>query len=163
MISKLAKIFFVFIIFFTVLSSVYAQDKIAISGGCAFGHEGHRNLPWTMVEYRSNAKIFIFHPWIGVGGTDQDIYTAIGASYFFDINKFYLGLHFGAGAYHGEAEGLELGHGVEFMSSVELGYKFENNFSLGVKFSHISNADLGDSNPGSEILTLIICIPIPIK
>ena len=49
---------------------------------------------------------------------------------------------------------------VEFRSQVELGYQFENQSRLSLAFSHISNAELGDDNPGTEVLNLYYHLPL---
>ena len=48
----------------------------------------------------------------------------------------------------------DLGHVVEFRSSVELSDAPDPMFRVGLGFSHISNAHLGTRNPGVEVLTL---------
>ena len=41
-----------------------------------------------------------------------------------------------------------------------LAYSFENNMRFGIAFSHISNAGLGDINPGTESLVLTWAVPL---
>ena len=48
----------------------------------------------------------------------------------------------------------DLGHVVEFRSSLELSVAPGPMVRVGLGFSHISNARLGDRNPGVEVLTL---------
>jgi lipid A 3-O-deacylase len=47
----------------------------------------------------------------------------------------------------------DLGSPIEFRSSLELSVAPEEKLRLGLGFSHISNARLGTSNPGVEVLT----------
>ena len=49
---------------------------------------------------------------------------------------------------------------VEFLSQLELGYLFDNNHRIGIAGGHISNAGLGDRNPGTEILNVYYHIPV---
>ena len=42
-----------------------------------------------------------------------------------------------------------MGH-VQFRSGGDIYYKFRNNVSVGVGVYHISNAGLGEQNPGAE-------------
>src|SRR5205085_11956649 len=48
----------------------------------------------------------------------------------------------------------DLGFPLEFRSSLELSLATGNGVRLGVAVSHISNAKLGDRNPGVEVLVL---------
>lgn len=48
----------------------------------------------------------------------------------------------------------DLGHVVEFRSSLELSVAPDPMVRVGLGFSHISNAHLGTRNPGVEVLTL---------
>ena len=46
----------------------------------------------------------------------------------------------------------DLGHIVEFRSQLMLGYIFENGSDLAIGIAHKSNANIADSNPGSETI-----------
>ena len=50
--------------------------------------------------------------------------------------------------------------GEEAWYQTALAYEFENNNRLGLSFSHTSNAGLGDSNPGTEVLGLYWHVPL---
>jgi hypothetical protein len=52
-----------------------------------------------------------------------------------------------------------LGSAIEFRSSVELSLLVGERMRVGLAFSHISNARLGDRNPGVEVLVLGISFP----
>jgi hypothetical protein len=67
----------------------------------------------------------------------------------------------GGGLYE-DGGGKDLGHVVEFRSQVELGYQFENQSRLSVAFSHISNANIGNDNPGTEVLNLYYHLPLDV-
>ena len=56
---------------------------------------------------------------------------------------------FAPGLYH-EGNGKDLGHILEFKSEVQLSYAASNNTSFGVSYNHVSNASLGDKNPGAN-------------
>jgi hypothetical protein len=99
-------------------------------------------------------------PWIGGEITTQrSLYGAGGL--IFDIpigSSFTLSPGIGAGLYS-VGRGKDLGSVVEFRSTAELSYKFENNSRIALSFGHISNAGLGEQNPGAEIVTLYFHIP----
>ena len=56
---------------------------------------------------------------------------------------------FAPGLYH-EGNGKDLGHLLEFKSEVQLSYVLSKDSSIGVSYNHVSNASLGDKNPGAN-------------
>ena len=56
---------------------------------------------------------------------------------------------FAPGLYH-EGDGKDLGHILEFKSEVQFSYVVSENSSFGVSYNHVSNASLGDKNPGAN-------------
>jgi hypothetical protein len=113
------------------------------------------------LEYRHGEKLWIFKPWVGVEGTsDGAFYGAAGI--LIDVyfgKRLVLTPSFGAGLY-ADGDGKELGHAVEFRSQIEIAYRFDNRARLGLAFSHISNASIGDKNPGVEILNVYYSLPL---
>ncbi len=65
---------------------------------------------------------------------------------------------FGLGFYD-DGDGKNLGNDLQFRTTLELNYKFENHNRIGLSLGHISNANLGDKNPGVEIISLSYQIP----
>ena len=65
---------------------------------------------------------------------------------------------FGAGFYD-DGDGKKLGNSIEFRTTLEISYALENENRIGVSFGHISNANIGDKNPGVEILNISYQIP----
>ena len=56
---------------------------------------------------------------------------------------------FAPGLYH-EGDGKDLGHILEFKSEVQLSYSVSDKSSFGVSYNHLSNASIGDKNPGAN-------------
>ena len=56
---------------------------------------------------------------------------------------------FAPGLYH-KGNGKDLGHVLEFKSEVQLSYSTSDKTSFGVSYNHVSNASLGDKNPGAN-------------
>ena len=113
------------------------------------------------LEYRHGEKLWIFKPWVGIEGTsDGAVYGAAGIllDVFFGRRVVITG-SFGAG-YYAEGGGTDLGHEIEFRSQIEIAYRFDDRSRLGLAFSHISNASIGDTNPGVEILNVYYSIPL---
>ena len=114
------------------------------------------------MEYRFSEanKIWIFTPFVGATATTDAAtygYAGVGVDIFFG-NRWVLTPNFAAGIY-GNGDGKDLGHAVEFRSGVELAYRFDNYSRLGLSFTHISNAGLGERNPGVESLVLTYSVP----
>jgi lipid A 3-O-deacylase len=75
------------------------------------------------------------------------IYTGI--EWNVDLGGMTLTPSFAPGLYH-EGDGKDLGHVLEFKSEVQLSYNSSEKSSLGVSYNHVSNASLGDKNPGAN-------------
>ena len=75
------------------------------------------------------------------------VYTGVQAQY--KIGKINLTPSFTPGLYN-EGNGKDLGHIVEFKSEVQLSVDLLKNSHLGFSYNHISNASLGDKNPGAN-------------
>ena len=113
------------------------------------------------VEYRHGKKLWIFKPWAGIEATsDGAVYGVAGilVDVFFG-RRVVITPSFGAGAYH-DGDGKDLGSVIEFRSQIELAYRFNDRSRLGVALSHISNASIGDDNPGTEIVNIYYSIPL---
>lgn len=136
-------------------------DFLTVAVGAFDLVQDHDQAAEFRVEYRSDKKIWIVKPFLGVmGTTDSSVYGYGG---------FLVDVYFGkrwvltpslAVGYYDEGNGLDLGHEVEFRSSIELSYRFDNRSRLGVSFYHLSNASIGDINPGTEVLSIVYSIPL---
>ncbi len=113
------------------------------------------------LEYRHDGKLWIFKPWAGIEATSDGAFYG-GAGILLDVffgRRVVVTPSLGAG-YFEEGDGKDLGHELEFRSQIELAYRFDDRSRLGLAFSHISNASLGDNNPGAEILSLYYSMPL---
>lgn len=114
------------------------------------------------LEYRHGQRfLHVVKPWVGLevttagavwggGGLLVDIYFG---------RRIVLTGSTGVGGFY-EGDGKDLGSAVEFRSTIELGYRFDDRSRLSLAFGHLSNAGIGDSNPGTEVLTLYYHLPI---
>ena len=75
------------------------------------------------------------------------VYTGVQAQY--KLGNINLTPSFTPGLYH-EGDGKDLGHIVEFKSEVQLSLDLLNNSEFGFSYNHISNASLGEKNPGAN-------------
>ena len=75
------------------------------------------------------------------------VYTGVQAQY--KIGILNITPSFTPGLYH-EGDGKDLGHMLEFKSEVQLSLDLSKNTELGFSYNHLSNASLGDKNPGAN-------------
>ena len=52
--------------------------------------------------------------------------------------------------YYKEGDGKDLGHALEFKSEIQLSLELPKDSQLGFSYNHLSNASLGDKNPGAN-------------
>ena len=74
-------------------------------------------------------------------------YTGVQAEY--NIGKINFTPSFTPGLYN-SGDGKDLGHVVEFKSEIQVSLDLFTNSELGFSYNHISNASLGDKNPGAN-------------
>lgn len=115
---------------------------------------------WAL-EYRDDTKLWIFKPFGGMmfnSNAGIDAYAGI-------LLDVYLGrrivaqLGFAPSIYY-RGTGIDLGYPLEFRSSAELAYRFDDRSRLGAQIYHLSNAGLGWKNPGTEVIMLSYSVPI---
>ena len=74
-------------------------------------------------------------------------YTGVQAHY--KLGALNLTPSFAPG-YYNEGDGKDLGHALEFKSEVQLSLELPKESQLGFSYNHLSNASLGDKNPGAN-------------
>ena len=74
-------------------------------------------------------------------------YTGVEANY--KIGALNITPSFAPG-YYNEGDGKDLGHALEFKSEVQLSLDMTKNSQFGFSYNHLSNASLGDKNPGAN-------------
>ena len=75
------------------------------------------------------------------------LYTGAQAEY--DLGMFTITPSFAPG-YYSSGDGKDLGHSLEFKSEVQMSLNLSNSTEFGMSHNHISNASLGDKNPGAN-------------
>ena len=112
-------------------------------------------------------NFFYLKPFIGIETTSKSAYYILGGIYLEDnLGQLFIGEKsnfnftpsFGAG-YYDDGNGKKLGNKIEFRTTLEISYEMQNKNRIGLSFSHISNANIGDKNPGAEIISLSYQIP----
>jgi lipid A 3-O-deacylase len=75
------------------------------------------------------------------------LYTGVQAEY--EIGKLNLTPSFSPG-YYTSGDGKDLGSPLEFKTEVQLSFDLLPGSKLGYSYNHVSNAGLGDKNPGAN-------------
>ncbi len=120
------------------------------------------------VEYRSGISLLPFFeqyfkvkPLVALETTSRQSVFG-GAGILIDIplgRHFVLSPSFVPGLY-GQGNGKKLGSYVEFRSTFEGGYVFDDGTRLTAAFGHTSNAGITRHNPGTEAFTINYQIPL---
>ena len=159
-------------------SIIFFSNSIASKGTNVFGlgiydikFDGSEKNQATdfRYEYRSDKSLldigpeednfFFLKPFFGVEYTNDSASYFLTGIYFEDNlgelfegnkSKYYFTPSFGAGFYD-DGSGKKLGNSLQFRTSFEVSYELKNKNRIGISLSHISNANLGDKNPGVEI------------
>jgi hypothetical protein len=110
---------------------------------------------------------FYLKPFFGIETTSKSANYILGGIYLEDnLGQLFIGEKsnfiftpsFGAG-YYDDGKGKKLGNNIEFRTTLEISYEMKDKNRIGLSFSHISNAHIGDKNPGVEIINLSYQIP----
>lgn len=118
---------------------------------------------WSGFELLKLGSYGDVRPFGGVMFTaDSAAYAYAGILAGFPVGKdLTLTLSFAPGAFH-HGSGKNLGHGLEFRSQIGVDYRLAGGSRLGLSFSHMSNASIGNANPGAESLMATYALPLSI-
>lgn len=114
------------------------------------------------LEYRFPDQYHGLRPTVGIlGNSDSAMYGYAGINWDLPLGIAPIIITPGTavGAYS-QGDSKDLGHGLEFRSSLEVTYQFNDGQRVGAAISHLSNASLGDRNPGVETLQFIYSYPL---
>ena len=107
-------------------------------------------------------NFFYLKPFVGLEITTDSAFYVLGGIYLEDNlgklltgneNKWNFTPSFGLG-YYDDGDGKILGNKLEFRTTLEISYQLKNDDRVGISFGHISNANIGNKNPGVEIISL---------
>ena len=107
-------------------------------------------------------NFFYLKPFTGIEVTSDSAFYFLGGIYLEDNvgqlisgaeNKWHFTPSFGLG-YYDDGDGKKLGNKLEFRTTIEISYQLINKDRIGLSFGHISNANIGNKNPGAEIISL---------
>ena len=160
---KKFKLFLLLIIFIFGMFPAYSEEQKKISndhefnfytGMFDFSDDGKRASLFG-IQHQNESLIrdsFLgnISPITGLMLTEKNaayLYTGIQAQY--KMGKLNVVPSFAPGLYS-EGDGKDLGHVLEFKSELQLSLDLSSNSELGFSYNHISNASLGDKNPGAN-------------
>ena len=135
-------------------------DFLSVAGGYFDWNRQKAEAAEFRLEYRSDYKLWIFKPLGGVMATSDGAFygfAGIGVDVFLG-KRFVVTPSFAPG-YYAKGGGYDLGYPLEFRSQIEFAYRFDDRSRLGLAVSHMSNASIGDTNPGTESAMLYYSIP----
>lgn len=138
-----------------------AEDPAYLRGGVGVYDIFHNNTAGDFdIEYQTD-RIWYIRPVVGFEFT-TDAATYFYGGFNFDIP---VGSHIvielgSAVGHYSNGNGKDLGNAVEFRSGGEIALRLRNQARLGLALHHISNAHLGNHNPGTEILGVTYSIPM---
>ena len=154
------------IIFFALLHSVNAEEKNSkfldekstefnvYSGMFDFSDDGKKSTLLGLQHQNENLNRDTFlgnlSPITGgliTADSATYVYTGVQAQY--KIGALNLTPSFTPGLYH-EGDGKDLGHLIEFKSEVQLSLDLTKTSEFGFSYNHLSNASLGEKNPGAN-------------
>ena len=107
-------------------------------------------------------NFFYMKPFAGIELTSDSAFYLISGIYLEDNlgelmtgeeNNWIFTPSFGLG-YYDDGNGKKLGNKVEFRTTLEFSYQLTNKDRIGISLGHISNANIGNKNPGAEIISL---------
>ncbi len=144
---------------FVSLCSASKADGITLSGGRFDYSRSHKDM--AQIDYDFDKTLFgspigDFKPVIGFLRTSADSkygYAGVRLDYKVFNNLILISPSFTPGIY-GKGDGKDLGYGLEFKSQVRAAANITPTFNIGLAYSHISNASLGEKNPGANNYTL---------
>ena len=127
-----------------------------------------RRFDNSLVEIGPESENFFYlKPFVGLETTTDSAVYILGGIYLEDNlgtlfvgedSNFVFTPSFGAGFYD-DGDGKQLGNDIQFRTTFEFSYELKNKNRIGISYGHISNANLGDKNPGVEILSFSYQVP----
>ena len=155
------KIYIIILVFFSFQLKAEELTKLPdeheinfYSGVFDFSDEGKKSTIVGLQHQNENLTRDIFlgtiSPITGAMVTADSaayVYTGVQAQY--KLGKIDVTPSFTPGLYS-QGDGKDLGHILEFKSEVHLSWDLMKDSQLGFSYNHLSNASLGDKNPGAN-------------
>ena len=153
---------FILLVFFITFSSTAEEFKVndnntkfnVFTGMFDFSDDGKRS---TLIGFQHqnvdlNRDTFLgnLSPITGALFTaDNALYVYTGVQAHYSLGTLNIIPSFTPGLYE-QGDGKDLGHLLEFKSEVQLSLDLPKDSQFGFSYNHLSNASLGDKNPGAN-------------
>ena len=140
---------------------VRAEDPAYLRAGVGEFDIFHNNKAGDFdLEFQTD-RIWYIRPVFGFEfTTDSATYFYGGFNFDLPVGK-HIVIELGSAVGHySNGDGKDLGNAIEFRSGGEVALRLRNQARVGLALHHISNAHLGNHNPGTEILGLTYSIPM---
>ena len=167
------KTLFIFLILFfsCALKAEEAQYRIGLwdykheTGGLAFNIKNITDNNIDILNFIELSQIYEFTGMIDkndyfskgdeIRREEYSLYFSSGVQKIIDLTDgLSLIPSFSAGIYAAVDDGKDMGFPINFKSEIELKYKLFNDSFLGLSMNHISNADIGKTNPGADSILI---------
>jgi len=155
--SKFAKFFGIISFLSVSLVSTARSEGFTFSVGKFDHNDNKTDAGMFQLDYDFDKTLFgspigDFKPVVGFLVTDDNAkygYAGVRLDYKLANNSVLISPSFTPGVY-GKGDGKDLGHSVEFKTQVRAALNLSPMSNIGISYSHISNASLGDKNPGAN-------------
>lgn len=135
-------------------------DLVFSIGAADFSANGSDDTGFLTAEHYSDPIWrFLGADWsLGVAAMadfEGDLYVAVGPAAMWSLqNDWFVEASIMPGYYHSNDDNQSLGNDFEIRNLIGVGRKVSDRLAVSVAISHTSNADVGDSNPGMNALSL---------
>ena len=155
--SKITKFFGIISLLSISLVSTARSEGFTFSVGKFDHNDNKTDAGMFQLDYDFDKTLFgspigDFKPVVGFLVTDDNAkygYAGVRLDYKIANNLVLISPSFTPGVY-GKGDGKDLGHSVEFKTQVRAALNLSLMSNIGISYSHISNASLGDKNPGAN-------------
>ena len=161
--KKLNNLFYLIFIFFLIITPIKSETKkisnnnheINIFGGVFDFSDDKQKAGLFGIQHQDmslqrNTFLGNISPITGGFITENSaVYVYSGIEWNFDLGSINFSPSFAPGLYS-EGDGKDLGHVLEFKSEIQASFNISEKTSIGLSYNHISNASLGDKNPGAN-------------
>ena len=157
------KIYYIFVLFLALTSQINSEESKKFysnhelnfySGMFDFSDDKKKSTIFGIQHQNENlirdSFLGTLSPITGLMFTADNaayIYTGVQAQY--KIGNINIVPSFAPG-YYNQGDGKDLGSPLEFKSELQLSLDILNSSELGFSYNHLSNASLGDKNPGAN-------------
>ena len=137
-------------------------DFLAFSLG-GFDVNDNETTAQARLEYRSDLKLLWLKPFSGVMvNYDSGVYGYGGVLLDLFLGRRVVVTPSFAVGVHEQGASKNLGAAIEFLSQIEVGFRFDDRSRLSLSFDHMSNAGIDNTNPGTEALVLTYAVPFSV-